>query len=68
MGATIVPICIIASVFRAIFPNTLPREQGVYWIIWSLEIISFAIVPFVSEYQEIHTYSAMNIDTLHLSE
>ena len=24
----------------AIFPNTLPREQGVYWIIWSLQIIS----------------------------
>ena len=24
----------------AIFPNTLPREEGVYWIIWSLQIIS----------------------------
>ena len=24
-------------------PNTLPRKQGVYWIICSLEIISFDI-------------------------
>ena len=34
------------------------REQGVYWI------ISFDIVPHVaSEYQEMHPYSAMNIDS-----
>ena len=32
-----------------------------YWIIWSLEIISFNIVPIASEYQEIHPYSAMRL-------
>ena len=28
------------TVPRAVFPCTLPREQGVYWIMWSLKIIS----------------------------
>ena len=36
------------TVPRAIFPNTLPRGQGVYWIIWSLEIISFGIAPLLA--------------------
>ena len=37
----------------AIFPNILPREQGENWIIWSLEIMSFDIIPVASEYQHI---------------
>ena len=45
----------------AVFDNTLPREQGVYWIIWYLLIISFDIIPVASDYQEIHLYSAMTI-------
>ena len=24
------------TVPRAVFPNTLPRQQGVYWTIWAL--------------------------------
>ena len=34
---------------RAIFPDALPGEQGVYWIIRSLEIISFDISLVSSE-------------------
>ena len=41
-----------------------PREQGVYWIIWSLHILSFDIIPVACEYQEIHPNSAMNIVVL----
>ena len=45
----------------AVFANTLPRKQGLYWIILSLLIISFDIIPVASDYQEIHPYSAMTI-------
>ena len=37
--------CIKNTVPRAVFPNTLPGEQGVYWKIWSLLIVSFDIIP-----------------------
>ena len=33
----------------------------------TLEIISFDIVPVASEYQEIHPYSAMNIDSVEIN-
>ena len=66
------PIFILGSVSRnivprAIFPNTLPREQWVYFIMWSFEIILFAIVPVASEYQEIHLYSATNIESVKIN-
>ena len=32
------------TVLRAVFPSTLPRDEGVHWKIWSLEI-SFIIAP-----------------------
>ena len=44
-----------------VFPNTFPREQGVYWIIWSLNIVLFNIIPVASEYQELHPISVVNI-------
>ena len=43
------------------------REQGVYWIIWSLKIKSFNIIPVASGYKEIHPYSAMNIDSVKIN-
>ena len=50
-----------------VFPNTLPREQGVYWIIWSLNIMLFNIIPVASEYQEIHPYGVVNIDNVKIN-
>ena len=47
-----------------VFPNTLPREQRVYWIIRSLNIMLFNIIPVASEYQEIHPNSVVNIDNI----
>ena len=49
------------TVPRVVFPNTLPREQKVYRIVWSLKIMSFYIIPVATEYQEIHLYIAVNI-------
>ena len=48
-------------------PNTLPRELGVYWIIWSLKIMLFNIIPVASEYQEIHPYIVVNIDNVKIN-
>ena len=55
------------TVPRAVFLRTLPRAQGVYWILWSLWIISSDISPVDSEYQEIHPYSALNIDSVKIN-
>ena len=55
------------TVPRAVFLRTLPRAQGVYWILWSLWIISSDINPVDSEYQEIHPYSALNIDSVKIN-
>ena len=55
------------TVPRAVFPRTLPRAQGVYWIIWSPQIMSFGNNPVVSEYQEIHPYRALNIDIVKIN-
>ena len=48
------------TVPRDIFPCTLPRTQGVYWI-------SSNINPVASEYQEIHSYSALIIDSVKIN-
>ena len=55
------------TVPRAVFLRTLPRAQGVYWILWSLWIISSDINPVDSEYQEIHPYCALNIDSVKIN-
>ena len=55
------------TVPREVSPRTLPREQGVYWIILSLWIISFDIITVASEYQKIHPYSAMNIGSVKIN-
>ena len=55
------------TVPRAVFLRTLPRAQEVYWILWSLWIISSDINPVDSEYQEIHPYSALNIDSVKIN-
>ena len=55
------------TVPRAVFLHTLPRAQGVHWILWSLWIISSDINPVDSEYQEIHPYSALNIDNVKIN-
>ena len=55
------------TVPRAVFLRTLPRAQGVYWISWYLWLISSDINSVDSEYQEIHTYSALNIDSVKIN-
>ena len=57
-------ICPRNTVPWEVFPNTLSREQQVYKMILSLEIISLDIA---SKYQEIHPYSAMNIDSVKIN-
>ena len=63
-----VPIFALGSIWgntlpRAVILCTLPRVQGLYWIIWSLWFISSDITAVASEYQEVHPYSALNIDS-----
>ena len=48
------------TVPRDVFPCTLPRTQGVYWI-------SSNINPVGSEYQEIYSYSALIIDNVKIN-
>ena len=55
------------TVPREVFPNTLVREQEVYWKILSLMIMSFNIIPVASGYQDIHPYSAINIDSVKIN-
>ena len=50
--------------YWGVVPNTLPREQEVYWIILSLKIMSINTIPIASEYQEIYPYSVVNIDNV----
>ena len=55
------------TVPREVFPNTLVREQEVYWKILSLMIMSFNIIPVDNEYQEIHPYGAVNIGNVKIN-
>ena len=55
------------TVPRAVFLRTLPRALGVYWRLWSLWIISSDINPVGSEYEEIHPYSALNIESVKIN-
>ena len=52
---------------QAVFPSTLPREQGVYWIIWFMKVKSFDINPVANYYQYIHPYSALYIDNVEIN-
>ena len=52
---------------QAVFPSTLPREQGVYWIIWFMKVKSFDINPVANYYQYIHPYSALYIDNVKIN-
>ena len=49
-----------------LYIRNLPEEHGVYWKIWSLYIKSLDIILSAREYQEIHPYSAMYIDSIGL--
>ena len=65
---TVLTFCLLANVYIApIFgtrmcpwyslngvPNTLPKQQGGYWKSWSLDIMSFNIIPVAKKYQDIH--------------
>ena len=54
------------TVPRAVFPNTVPRVQGVYYYkMWYLQITLFDIIPV--EYQEIHPYSTMITDSFKIN-
>ena len=55
------------TVPREVFPNTLAREQEVYAKILSLMIMSFNIIPVANEYQEIHSFGAVNIDNVKIN-
>ena len=55
------------TVPRAIFPNTLPREQGVYWIIWSL-IISLKNIPVAQQCNQYFPDNDKNSVKMHLNQ
>ena len=68
--------CVPVSSLGSVRGNTVPRdsidpytpwEQGWDWILWSLLIISFNIIPVASGYEEIHLYSGMNIDNVKIN-
>ena len=50
------------TVPRGVFPNTLPREQEVYHVLDNMIFEDHVI-----QYQEVHTYSVVNIDNVKIN-